>query len=215
MFQLPSAPVKVRLACPATFLRDRSRVTDRSIGSGTGRSVTAARGRPAVFIYYCKHRGLKGRQKAPADLRPRKTSPRCTGCKIGIDDWCLPPSRILSRGFLLDPSPLGISRDFPYSFFLSVRTSLPLFSARILRHRRSTPDPISEWRHESEWDARRKGQPVDCRSTWTIVKSRDATETYVPRIMHVVDEKDRRNEISREGLKSLFLASLALDTSFG
>lgn len=53
-----------------------------------------ARGGPPCLFITVNTVGLKGRQKAPADLRARrKTSPRCTGCKISINDRCLPSSR--------------------------------------------------------------------------------------------------------------------------
>ena len=205
LFQLPGTPVKARLVCSAvTFLGDRSRVTDRSIGSRMGHSVTAARKGPAVFIYHRKHhRRLKGTTKSTC-RPPYATKNQSSLYRLQDRHQRLVSSSSSHSLSQLPPrclTPRHITAGVPLLSFLSARTSLPLLAARISPYR-PTPNLISEWRCESEWDARRKGQPVDCRSTWTIVKSRDATEMYVPRIIHVeVDEEDRSKEISREGLK--------------
>lgn len=180
---------------PAMFLRRQiARYISRSIGSEE-RNAVAVRGEggigrpPCLFIIVSTAVGLKGRQK-PTSASDEKAVlvPVARSASTIVSS----SPRIISRGFLrsLFSTSLSLSLSLTicdFLFFLYMRLLSLLLPFQSGFRGIVVYSSISEWRRESEWNARRKDQPVDCRSTQTIVKSRErqahgVTETYVPRI---------------------------------
>lgn len=129
-----------RLACTATFLRDRSRVTDRSIGSRMGHSVTAVsgvEGGVGVFIY---HRGRRLKGVTKSTCRPPCATKNLSSLYRLQDRHQRLVSSSFSHSLSQLPfrspfSPAYHGRTSPTLLFYRYETSLPLLSARISRHR--------------------------------------------------------------------------------
>lgn len=169
-----------------------------------------------MFIYHCKHRGrlkeaTKSVRRPPCATKKQSSLYRLQRSASTIASS---PPRTFSLAVFSDLSSLHLSLSLSFSryatsssfykreFFLSCSRFDPDFVAIVIY------SSISEWRRESEWNARRKDQPVDCRSTQTIVKSgrhKLAVSQRNVRPAHYIvnaDEDAEEEGDSREGLKS-------------